>query len=79
MFNSLKESGMAWAITPLAQETRANVSTREAAHHLGRSPATLHAWSCGARTAPLKPVREGGRLAWPVAEIRRLLGVEVPA
>lgn len=70
---------MAWAITPLAQETRATVSTREAAHHLGRSKATLHAWSCGARTAPLQPVRDGGRLAWSVAEIRRLLGVGVPA
>lgn len=69
---------MAWAITPLAQETRATVSTREAAHHLGRSKATLHAWSCGARSAPLQPVRcGGGRLKWSVADIRRLLGVEV--
>lgn len=67
---------MAWAITPLSQETRENVSTREAAHHLGRSKATLHAWSCGVRTAPIQPVREGGRLAWPVVGIKRLLGVE---
>lgn len=66
---------MVWAVTPLAQETRATVSTHEAAHHLGRSKATLHAWSCGVRNAPLKPVREGGRLAWPVADIKRLLGV----
>lgn len=70
---------MVWAITPLAQETRATVSTYEAAHHLGRSMATLHAWSCGVRAAPLQPVRKGGRLAWSVADIRRLLGVEVPA
>ena len=68
---------MVWAVTPLAQETRATVSTREAAHHLRRSPATLHAWSCGSRTPPLQPVREGTRLAWRVADIRRMLGVEV--
>lgn len=67
---------MAWAITPLSQETREMVSTREAAHHLRRSSATLHAWSCGARTAPIQPVRQGGRLAWPVADIKRLLGAE---
>ena len=68
---------MVWAITPLSKETRDHVSTREAAHHLKRSVAALHAWSAGIRTAPLKPIRKGGHLAWPVAEIRRLLGVEV--
>lgn len=76
MFNKRKERDMAWAIPPLSQESRETISTREAAHHLGRSKATLHAWSCGVRTAPIQPVRNGSRLAWRVADIKRLLGVE---
>lgn len=67
---------MAWAIRPLAQETRETISTREAAFHLMRSPATLHAWSHGSRNGPIKPIREGGQLRWSVAEIKALLGVE---
>jgi hypothetical protein len=27
---------------------------------------------------PIRPLRVNGRLAWPVAEIRRVLGVEAP-
>lgn len=61
----------------LAQETRTHIPTAEAARHLSRAKQTLQQWACGARKGPLTPIRINGRLAWPVAEIRRLLGVEV--
>lgn len=68
---------MAWAIPPLSHETRDTIPTREAAFHLRRSPATLHAWSCGSRNGPIQPVREeGGQLRWRVADIKALLGVD---
>ena len=60
--------------TPLALETRPAVDTAAAAHYLSRRPQTLRAWAC-LENGPLRPIRICGRLAWPVAEIRRLLGV----
>lgn len=60
--------------TPLALETRPAVDTAAAAHHLSRRPQTLRGWAC-LENGPLRPIRINGRLAWPVAEIRRLLGV----
>ena len=67
---------MAWAITPLAQEARATLPTAEAARHLHRTVQTLYQWSCGNRKGPIQPLRINGQLAWPVADIKRLLGVE---
>lgn len=61
------------AVVPLTAETRAALSTREAAAHLNRQPQTLRAWAC-LESGPLRPVRVHGRLAWPVAELRRVLG-----
>ena len=61
-------------LTPLAQETRAAIPTAEAAAHLNRAQQTLLLWSCK-ENGPLRPVRVMGRLAWPVADIKRLLGV----
>ena len=58
----------------LDQETRAAVDTATAAYHLNRQPQTLRAWAC-LENGPLRPVRVHGRLAWPVAELRRVLGV----
>ena len=58
----------------LGLETRAAVETACAAFHLTRQPQTLRAWACQ-ENGPLRPVRVNGRLAWPVAELRRLLGV----
>ena len=60
--------------TPLGLETRHSVGTHCAAFHLNRAPQTLRAWACH-EDGPLRPVRVNGRLAWPVADIRRLLGV----
>ena len=61
-------------ITPLAQESRATLSTAEAAFHLNRAQQTLRIWACR-EDGPIRPLRVNGRLAWPVAELRRVLGV----
>lgn len=55
---------------------RPAVDTAAAAHYLNRRPQTLRGWAC-AETFPdgLRPVRINGRLGWPVAGIRALLGV----
>ena len=59
--------------TPLALETRPAVDTAAAAHYLNRRPQTLRGWAC-LENGPVRPIRVNGRLAWNVAEIRRLLG-----
>lgn len=61
-------------VVPLDRETRTAISTREAAAHLGRAVPTLLEWSCYDK-GPIRPLRVNGRLLWPVAELRRLLGV----
>jgi hypothetical protein len=62
--------------TPLAREQRTHVDTAAAAHHLTRRPQTLRGWA-SAETFPdgLRPLRINGRLAWPVSELRRVLGL----
>lgn len=60
---------------PLAQETRAALPTPEAAFHLSRAEQTLRLWACH-DNGPIRPLRVHGRLLWPVADIRRLLGVQ---
>jgi hypothetical protein len=62
------------AFSPLEHETRAAVETECAAFHLSRKPQTLRCWAAF-ESGPLRPLRVNGRLAWPVAELRRLLGV----
>lgn len=63
-----------FSFPPLDRETRAAVDTETAAYHLSREPQTLRVWACR-ENGPLRPLRVHGRLAWPTAEIRRLLGV----
>lgn len=58
----------------LDRETRATVDTATAAFHLNRQPQTLRAWVCSG-SGPLRPIRVYGRLAWPVSELRRVLGL----
>lgn len=62
-------------VTPLALETRSHVNTEEAAAHLLRKPQTLRGWAMR-ENGPIRPVRVGVRLMWPVCEIRRVLGLE---
>lgn len=57
---------------PLDQENRSHVDTACAAFHLTRKAQTLRAWAC-LENGPLRPHRIMGRLAWAVADIRRLL------
>lgn len=60
--------------TPLAQETRAALPTPEAAYHLNRAEQTLRLWAMRGDGA-VKPLRINGRLAWPVSDLRKVLGV----
>jgi hypothetical protein len=59
---------------PLALETRAALPTPEAAYHLNREQQTLRHWAMR-NDGPVKCLRVGGRLQWPVAEIKRVMGV----
>ena len=54
-------------------ETRIVVDTATAAFHLNRRPQTLRAWACY-EDGPIRPKRVNGRLAWPVATLRSILG-----
>ena len=62
---------------PLEQVSLQTVPTEQAGYYLNRRPQTLRHWAMRDGTGPLRPVRIHGRLAWPVAAIRKLL--EVPA
>lgn len=62
------------AFLPLEAVTRPNLTTEEAAFYLNRQPQTLRGWACH-EDGPLRPVRVHGRLAWPVAGIKKVLGV----
>lgn len=59
---------------PLDRETRPALDTEAAAYHLLLKPQTLRRWACY-ENGPIRPLRVGGRLLWPTAEIRKLLGV----
>lgn len=59
----------------LERETRATLPTPEAAFHLNRAEQTLRLWACKDGTGPIRPIRVNGRLAWRVADLRRVLGV----
>lgn len=48
--------------------------TKEAAVHLNRAEQTLHLWACKGNGL-IQPARVGRKLAWPVAEIKRVLGL----
>ena len=61
-------------LQPLETEARAALPTPEAAAHLSRAPHTLRLWACR-EDGPLRPLRIHGRLAWPVSELRRVLGL----
>lgn len=58
---------------PLESVTRPTVPTEQAGYYLDRRPQTMRIWAL--KEHPIRPLRINGRLAWPVAELRRLLGV----
>ena len=59
----------------LVCENRTVIDTHEAAFHLGRKPQTLRKWACH-EDGPLRPIRIYGRLAWSVADIKRIVSGE---
>ena len=59
---------------PLEQVATPAVNTDQAAYYLSRKPQTLRTWHCKG-IGPIKPLNVGGRLAWAVPDIRKLLGV----
>lgn len=61
-------------LTPLALEKRVALPTHEAAAQLNRAQQTLRLWAMR-EDGPIRPLRINGRLAWPVAELRRVLGM----
>lgn len=61
---------------PLESVNRPTVPTPQAAYYLNRAQQTLRIWACR-EDGPLRPIRVNGRLAWSVAEIKRLLTVAV--
>ncbi|MEY2875329.1 MAG: hypothetical protein RLZZ373_2700 [Pseudomonadota bacterium] len=63
-------------VIPLALETRSHVNTSEAAAHLLRRPQTLRGWAMR-ENGPIRPVRVGVRLMWPVVAIKAALGLGV--
>lgn len=73
-----RDHSIARTFTPLALEVRTHITTEEAAHHLNLSKQTLRAWACF-ESGPLRPHRIPGvnALQWPVAELRRVLGLAV--
>lgn len=79
MFNTnkaieMKSSEAKTPLTPLDREPRSHLNTDEAARHLNRQVQTLRIWACK-DTGPIRPARIHGRLAWPTAELKNLLGV----
>ena len=78
MFNALRGNRMAIKspqLIPLDKEARTNLPTPEAAIHLNRAQQTLRIWAMR-ENGPIRPIRVHGRLAWPVAELRRILQVQ---
>ena len=70
----MREAYAPQQFTPLELEHRPAVDTAAAAFYLSRRPQTLRGWAC-LENGPLRPMRINGRLAWPVSELKRVLGV----
>lgn len=61
---------------PLELISLPTVPTEQAAYYLNRRPQTLRTWAMNTGTGPLSCLRINGRLAWPVADLKRLLCME---
>ena len=59
----------------LESVTSPTVDTAAAAFYLNRRPQTLRVYAC-TENGPIRPLRIHGRLAWPVARLREVLGVQ---
>lgn len=63
---------------PLEEVTKPNLTNREMAHYSNMKEQTWRAYACY-DNAPggLRALRVGGRLQWPTAQAKKLLGVTV--
>lgn len=61
---------------PLDSVTQPAIPTNQAAFYLNRKSQTLRSWAC-LENGAIRPLRINGRLAWPVKEIKKVLGLEV--
>ncbi|PSJ18336.1 hypothetical protein [Nitrosomonas supralitoralis] len=61
---------------PLDSNTQPTLPTDATAFYLNRKSQTLRSWA-SLENGPIRPIRINGRLAWPVREIKKVLGVEV--
>lgn len=59
---------------PIDEVKSATLPTEAAAFHLNRKPQTLRCWAMR-EDGLIRPLRINGRLAWPVSEIKRVLGI----
>ena len=59
----------------LESVTRPTVDTAAAAYYLNRKPQTLRCWAVY-QDGAITPIRISGRLAWRVADLRRVLQVQ---
>ncbi len=57
----------------LESVTKPTVDTATAAYYLNRRPQTLRIWAMNQH--PIRPLNIHGRLAWPVGELKRVLGM----
>ncbi len=60
---------------PLNEVNRTHVDTAAAAFYALRKEQTMRHWACYG-TGPIQPQRVNGRLAWRVADLKKLMGVE---
>ncbi|MDO9002828.1 MAG: hypothetical protein Q7V20_05185 [Aquabacterium sp.] len=72
-------AGKPKSFPPLELVTSPNVGTPQAAYYLNRAQKTLREWASRSGNGPVQPIRVNGRLAWPVDELRRVLGVTTSA
>lgn len=72
----MEKDQMPAGFVPLDHEARTHVPTDVLCHHIHRRPQTVRAWASAETYPPeLKPLRVRGRLMWPVAGIKAVLGV----
>lgn len=60
---------------PLEQVNKPTVPTDQAAYYLNRRSQTLRIWAMRDGSGPIRPIRINGRLAWPIVELKRVLGL----
>lgn len=72
--HAMRQARASEEFPPLERVNRPTVSTEQAAYYLNRRPQTMREWAAKG-VGVMRPLRINGRLAWPVSELRRVLGV----